>query len=150
MGSATMVMPSFGIAAPCNPHIGSDLGGGTFLAAIPESQCVLPTQHAIVLTLKEALTMRIGSAATKRHKKNRTPTDTTLFLLCFFVAITVNYCAGSCRTGFLTSFILHLRHNPGFLEITSSCMGQTYWNSGFVECAECSFFSAETTATGYT
>jgi len=85
-----MVMPSVSISAPCKPHIGSDLGGGTFLVAIPESQCVLPAQHGIVLTLKEALTMRIGSAATKRHKKNRMPIDTTLFLLCFFVAITVN------------------------------------------------------------
>jgi hypothetical protein len=82
-----MVMPSFSISAPCKPHIGSALGGGTFFAAVPESQCVLPTQHAIVLTFKEALTMRIGSAATKRHKKNRTPIDTTLFLLCFIVGL---------------------------------------------------------------
>jgi hypothetical protein len=120
-----MVMPSFSISAPCKPHIGSDFGGGTFFAAIPESQCVLPTQHGIVVVFKEALTMRIGSAATKRHKRNRTPIDTILFLLCFLVAITTNYCAGSCGTGFLTSFILHLRHKPGFFEVTSSCMGQT-------------------------
>jgi len=83
-----MVMPSFSISAPCKPHIGSDLGGGTFFAAIPESQCALPTQHGIVLTLKEALAIRNGSAATKRHKKIRTPIDRALFLLCFLVAIT--------------------------------------------------------------
>jgi hypothetical protein len=44
-----MVMPSLSISAPCNPHIGSDFGGGTFLAAMPESQWSLPTQQAIVL-----------------------------------------------------------------------------------------------------
>jgi hypothetical protein len=86
-----MVMPSFSISAPCKPHIGSDLGGGTFLAAMPDSQCpaALPAQHGIVLAaFKEAFAMRIGSAATKRHKKNRMPIDTTRFLLCFLVAIT--------------------------------------------------------------
>jgi hypothetical protein len=84
-----MVMPSFSIFAPCKPHIGSDLGGGTFFAVIPESQCpALPTQQGIVFVLSsEALTMRNGSAATKRHKKNRTPIDRALFLLCFIVAL---------------------------------------------------------------
>jgi len=84
-----MVMPSFSIAAPCKPHIGSDFGGGTFFAAIPDSQCpAFPTQHGIVSALfKAALTMRNGSAATKRHKKIRTPMDSILRLMCFFVAI---------------------------------------------------------------
>jgi len=84
-----MVTPSLSISAPCKPHIGSDLGGGTFFAAIPDSQCpALPTQQGIVSALSsEALAMRNGSAATKRHKKNKMPIDTTLFLLCFFVAI---------------------------------------------------------------
>jgi hypothetical protein len=88
-----MVMPSFSISAPCKPHIGSDGGGGTFFAAIPDSQCpALPTQHGIVSTVfKAALAMRNGSAATKRHKKNRTPNDRALFLLCFIVAIATNY-----------------------------------------------------------
>jgi hypothetical protein len=84
-----MVMPSFSISAPCKPHIGSDLGGGTFLAAMPDSQCpALPTQQGIEFALSsEAFAMRNGSAATKRHKKNRTPIDRALFLLCFIVAI---------------------------------------------------------------
>ena len=82
-----MVMPSFSISAPCKPHIGSDLGGETFFAAIPESQCALPTQHGIVLVVKEALAMRNGSAATKRHRKSRTPMDSILRLMCFFVTI---------------------------------------------------------------
>jgi len=82
-----MVMPSFSISAPCRPHIGSDVGGRTFLAAIPESQCALPTQHGIVLVVKEALAMRNGSAATKRHRKSRTPMDSILRLMCFFVTI---------------------------------------------------------------
>jgi hypothetical protein len=87
-----MVMPSFSISAPCKPHIGSDLGGGTFFAAIPESQCpALPAQHGIDALSSEAFAMRNGSAATKRHKKNRTPIDRALFLLCFIVAIATNY-----------------------------------------------------------
>src|SRR3954452_21234740 len=85
-----MVTPSLSISAPCKPHIGSDLGGGTFFAAIPDLQCpaALPTQQAIEFALSSAaFAMRNGSAATKRHKKNRTPTDRALFLLCFIVAI---------------------------------------------------------------
>jgi len=90
MGSATMVMPSFSIAAPCKPHIGSDLGGGTFFAAIPNSQCpALPAQHGIEFALSSAaLAMRNGSAATKRHKKNRTPMGRILCLMCFIAAKT--------------------------------------------------------------
>jgi len=85
MGSATMVMPSFSILAPCKPHIGSDLGGGIFFAAIPDSQCpALPAQHGIVSALSSAaLAMRNGSAATKRHKKIRTPMERILCLMCF-------------------------------------------------------------------
>jgi hypothetical protein len=84
-----MVMPSFSISAPCKPHIGSDFGGWTFFAPIPDSQCpALPLQQGIVFALSsEAFAMRNGSAATKRHKKNRTPIDRALFLLCFIVAI---------------------------------------------------------------
>jgi hypothetical protein len=98
-----MVIPSFSISAPCKPHIGSDLGGGTFFAAMPESQCpALPTQHGIVLVVfKEAFAMRIGSAATKRHKKNRTPSERTLFLLCFVVAIQLNLLGRCLRDGLL-------------------------------------------------
>jgi hypothetical protein len=87
-----MVMPSFSISAPCKPHIGSDLGGGTFLAAMPESQCpALPAQHGIVLAVfNDALTMRIGSAATKRHTKHKTASERSLCFLCFFEAIETN------------------------------------------------------------
>jgi len=48
MGSATIVSPSGSILAPCKPHIGSDLGGGTFFALRPESQWpALPVQQGI-------------------------------------------------------------------------------------------------------
>jgi len=89
-GSATMVMPSFSIWAPCKPHIGSDLGGGTFFAAIPESQCPpLPAQQGIEFALSSAaFAMRNGSAATKRHTKHKMPNERSLCFLCFFVAIT--------------------------------------------------------------
>ncbi|HEX7772213.1 MAG TPA: hypothetical protein VF435_07305 [Pyrinomonadaceae bacterium] len=83
-------MPSLSISAPCKPHIGSDLGGGIFFAAIPDSQCpALPTQHGIVSALSsEALAMRNGSAATNRHRKDRTPIERILCLMCF---IATNY-----------------------------------------------------------
>ena len=85
-----MVIPSSSISAPCRPHIGSDLGGGTFFAAIPDSQCpaALPTQQGIVLAVfSEAFAMRNGSAATKRHTKHNTPSERRLCFLCFFAAI---------------------------------------------------------------
>ena len=53
-----MVIPSSSISAPCNPHIGSDFGGGTFFAVMPELQwpAALPTQQAIVFDfVREAL-----------------------------------------------------------------------------------------------
>jgi len=92
-----MVMPSFSISAPCKPHIGSDLGGGTFFAAIPDSQCpALPTQQGIEFALSsEASAMRNGSAATKRHTKHKTANERSLCFLCFFVAIT-SYQASEC------------------------------------------------------
>ncbi|HYV14363.1 MAG TPA: hypothetical protein VE980_25880, partial [Pyrinomonadaceae bacterium] len=110
-------MPSLSISAPCKPHIGSDLGGGTFFAAIPDSQCpALPTQQGIVSALSsEALAMRNGSAATKRHKKNRTPIDTTLFLLCFVVAIAVKLLSRFLRDGLLNQLHFALRTCPTFL-----------------------------------
>jgi hypothetical protein len=85
-----MVIPSLSIPAPCKPHIGSDFGGGTFFAAIPDSQCpALPAQHGIVFALsKAALAMRNGSAAAKRHKKNRTPMERILCLMRFIAAKT--------------------------------------------------------------
>jgi len=85
-----MVTPSLSISAPCKPHIGSDLGGGTFFATIPDSQCpALPTQQGIVSALSsEALAMRNGSAATKRHKKDRTPRERILCLKCFIATTT--------------------------------------------------------------
>jgi hypothetical protein len=85
-----MVMPSLSSVAPWRPHIGSGAGGGTFFAAIPDSQCpaALPAQHGIVLTLlKAAFAMRNGSAATKRHRKSRTLMESILRLMYFFVAI---------------------------------------------------------------
>jgi hypothetical protein len=83
-----MVMPSSFRTASSRPHIGS-FGGGTFFAAIPDSQCpALPTQQGIVFALSsEALAMRNGSAATKRHTKHKTPSESNLCFLCFFVAI---------------------------------------------------------------
>ena len=108
-----MVIPSLSILAPCKPHIGSALGGGTFFAAIPDSQCpALPTQQGIVSALSsEAFAMRNGSAATKRHKKNRTPIDKALFLLCFLVAMTKLF----LRDGLLNQFHFALRTRPTFL-----------------------------------
>jgi hypothetical protein len=48
MGSATIVSPSGSMLAPCKPHIGSDLGGGTLFALRPESQWpALPVQQGI-------------------------------------------------------------------------------------------------------
>jgi hypothetical protein len=90
IGSATMVIPSLSRVAPWRPHIGSGAGGGTFFAAIPDSQCpaAFPEQHGIVLTLlKAAFAMRNGSAATKRHRKSRTPMERILRFVYFFVAI---------------------------------------------------------------
>src|SRR6185295_6233947 len=115
--SATMVMPSFSISAPCKPHIGSDLGGGTFFAAIPDSQCpALPTQQGIVSALPSAaLAMRNGSAATKRHKKNRTPIENILCLMCFFVAIRVKLLSRFLRDGLLNQFHFALRTGATFL-----------------------------------
>lgn len=95
-----MVIPSFSTLAPCRPHIGSDFGGGTFLAAIPDSQCpaALPAQQGIELILSsEAFAMRNGSAATKRHRKHSTPSDRTLCLLCFIVAIDVKLLSRTLR-----------------------------------------------------
>jgi hypothetical protein len=82
-------MPSLSISAPCKPHIGSDFGGGTFFAVIPDSQCpALPTQHGIVSALfKAALAMRNGSEATKRHTKHKMPSERNVCFLCFFAAI---------------------------------------------------------------
>jgi len=89
MDSATMVMPSLSILAPCKPHIGSALGGGTFFA-FPSSQCpALPAQHGISALSSAALAMRNGSAATKKHKKISTPMERILCLICFIV--TKNY-----------------------------------------------------------
>jgi hypothetical protein len=126
-GSATMVISSSSNSASSRPHIGS--GGGTFFAGIPESQCpaALPTQQAIVFAwLNEALAMRNGSEATKRHTKHKMPNERNLCFLSFFAAILKpDYWAGSCVTGFLTSFILHFRQMPRFFDVTSSCMGQT-------------------------
>lgn len=112
-----MVMPSFSISAPCKPHIGSDLGGGTFFAAIPDSQCpALPTQQGIVSALSNAaLAMRNGSAATKRHKKNRTPMESILCLMCFFVAISVKLLSRFLRDGLLNQFHFALRTCPTIL-----------------------------------
>ena len=86
--SATIVIPSSSSRPSFSPHIGSDFGGGTFFAGIPDSQCpaALPVQHGIALALSsEAFAMRTGSAATKRHTKNRTPRERILCLLCFVV-----------------------------------------------------------------
>ena len=48
---------------------------------------------------------------------------------------------------FFSSFILHFGHLPGFLDFTSSCMGQTYWNSiGLLGWAERSFCAVTTGA----
>jgi len=90
-GSATMVMPSSSGPAASRPHIGSDFGGGTFFAGIPDSQCpaALPAQQAIVFAwFSEALARRNGSAATNRHRKHKMPRDRALRLMCFVVAIT--------------------------------------------------------------
>ncbi|HEX6716157.1 MAG TPA: hypothetical protein VF088_03560 [Pyrinomonadaceae bacterium] len=63
--------------------------GKTFLVLIPAWQwsAALPTQHGIVLDLlNAALAMRMGSAATKRHKKHKMPSEMSLCFMCFFVA----------------------------------------------------------------
>jgi hypothetical protein len=77
-----MVMPSSSISAPCRPHIGSDFGGGTFFAAIPESQWpAFPTQQAIVLDfVSEALATGINVAMNDKAIVSATKGRATLRL----------------------------------------------------------------------
>ncbi|HXQ74800.1 MAG TPA: hypothetical protein VN844_30125 [Pyrinomonadaceae bacterium] len=57
-----------------------------------------------------------------------------------------NYSTG-CVIRFFSSFILHLGHLPGFVDFTSSCIGQTYWNwIGLLGWAERSFCAVTTGA----
>jgi len=68
-----MVMPSFSIVAPFRPHIGSEVGGGTRFAAIPESQWpALLAQHGIVSDDAFAIgnSGAINDRATKKHRKH--------------------------------------------------------------------------------
>ena len=87
-----MVMPSSSIVASFRPHIGSEVGGRTRFGEIPESQCALPAQHAIVSD--DAFAIGNNGAtkerATKRHKKHNAARESCLCFMKFFVAISIN------------------------------------------------------------
>src|SRR5262245_28126946 len=87
-----MVFASSAAAELSRPHIGSDVRGGAFFGASPESQCpaALPAQQGIV-SPSDALAIGTSAArnerATKRHKKHRTIFENRLCFMCFFATI---------------------------------------------------------------
>jgi hypothetical protein len=79
-----MVIPSSSAAALSRPHIGSAGGGGTFFAAIPESQWpALPTQQGIASF--EALA--IGASVAKNDRATKKHKNAFESCLCFMCSI---------------------------------------------------------------
>jgi hypothetical protein len=92
-----MVMPSLSSVAPWRPHIGSGAGGGTFFAAIPDSQCpALPAQQGIVSVLAVALASgssgAINDKATNRQSRHMIILKHRVCLLCCFETINLLLC----------------------------------------------------------
>src|SRR6185369_9604622 len=101
-----MVMPSSAIVAPFRPHIGSEVGGGTRFGAIPESQCALPMQHAIVSD--DAFAIGNSGATnerdTKKHSKHNAARESCLGFMNFFAAIAMYLLARLWRQRFPYEF----------------------------------------------
>jgi hypothetical protein len=86
-----MVFASSAAAELSRPHSGSNVRGGAFFGASPESQCpVLPAQQGIV-SPSDALAIGTSAArnekATKKHIKHKLLLKSFLCLLRFFAAI---------------------------------------------------------------
>ena len=83
-----MVIASSAAAELSRPHIGSDVRGGAFFGASPESQCpALPAQQGIDSS-SDALA--IGTRIAKNDKatrKHKMLLKTLLCFLCFFAVI---------------------------------------------------------------
>ena len=92
-----MVMPSSSSVAAFRPHIGSEVGGRTFLRASPESQCpALPAQQGIVsvpaVALARGSSGAINDKATNRQSRHKIILKHRMCLLCCFETINLLLC----------------------------------------------------------